>query len=198
MKTIYSEKTSPISGLTDIDFNPAADRLRIFGAGDTNFRLVPDVNNSNAGTPGTATLDGMFTDTAVNLAGSAYSNNFDGAAGTSTTLFSIDSVSNDLYGHSGGPTFNTITAIGDLGFDAGVNVGFDIDQTGGPSSGMGVAFLTNDQSLYSVNLANGLATALGTVGGTGLVSIAAVAVPEASTASVLLLTGLCALRRRRA
>ncbi len=182
---------TPITGLTDIDFNPAADRLRVFGASDSNFRLVPDVNNSNPGTPGAITFDGNFSNTAVNLVGAAYSNNFDGVAAATTTLYSIDSVSNSLYSHSGTPQFNTVDLIGPLGITTGLNVGFDIGQNG-------VAYLSSGNSLYNVNLATGATAALGTVGGSGLVSIAAVAVPEASTASVMLLTGLCALRRRRA
>ena len=189
--TLAASPSIAISGLTDIDFNPSADRLRIFAAGDQNYRMAPDVFTSNATAPGTTILDGTFSDTLVTLVGSAYSNNFDGVNAALTSLYSIDSVSNDLYLHSVGPQFNTITSLGDLGFDVGLNVGFDIDQSGS-------AYVTNDQSLYALNLANGATSLIGTVGGQGLVSIAAVAVPETSTVSVLLLTGLAALRRRRA
>ncbi len=63
---------STIAGVTDIDFNPAADRLRIFAAGNNNFRLAPDLFTNNATTPGTTVFDGIFSDPAVNLVGSAY------------------------------------------------------------------------------------------------------------------------------
>jgi hypothetical protein len=185
--TLAVTPTTTLSGVTEIDFNPAADRLRVF-AGNNNFRLTPDVFNNAGLTAGVVTADGTFSNAAVNLVGSAYTNNFDGTAATS--LYSIDSVSNSLVLHSVGPAFSTVGIVGGLGFDVGLNSGFDIDQAG-------TAFLTNDNSLYTVNLATGSATSLGTVGGSGLVSIAAVAVPEASTATVLMATGLLALRRRR-
>ncbi len=184
---LVTTPSSAITGLTVIDFNPAADRLRIF-AGNNNFRLTPDVFNNAGLTAGAVTNDGVFSNSEVNLAGAAYTNNFDGTSGT--TLYSIDSVSNSLFTHTGAPQFSTVALVGALGFDVGLNVGFDVDQTG-------IAYLTNDQNFYSVNLATGAATSLGTVGGSGLKSIAAVAVPEASTASVLILTGLAALGRRR-
>lgn len=184
--------SAPISGVTDIDFNPAADRIRVFAAGGTNYRLAPDfVNNAGAiPAPGTAIYDGVFGPAAVNLVGSAYTNNFDGVAAATTSLYSIDSLSNSLFIHTVGPEFSTVGVVGALGFTVGTSVGFDIDQTG-------TAWLSSGNGLYTVNLATGAGTAVGTVGGSGLVSIAAVAVPEASTVSVLGLTGLAALRHRR-
>ena len=179
-----------IASLTEIDFNPSADRLRIFAANDQNYRMAPDVFTNNAAAPGITLLDGTFSDTGVNLVGSAYSNNIDGTA--TTTLYSIDSVSSRLYEHSVGPAFNTVTPrAAMLGFTASLNVGFDIGQDG-------IAYLSNNNDFYTLDLTSGVATSAGTVGGSGLVSLAAVAVPEASTVSVLLLTGLAALRRRRA
>ncbi|MES2707869.1 MAG: DUF4394 domain-containing protein [Verrucomicrobiota bacterium] len=186
-----------IADITDIDFNPSADRLRLFGNVDQNYRMAPDVfTNNPPGTPGAVLLDGTWTNSAVTLVGSAYTNNFDGSA--ATQLFSIDSVSDQLFVHTNAVgdtpgTFNQVTAVGPLGFDAGLNVGFDIDQTG-------IAYLSNNNLLYSLNLGTGGATSIGTVGGAGLVSIAAVAVPETSSAALMLLTGLVAAgaRRRRA
>lgn len=193
--TLAATPNMSLTGVTDIDFNPAADRIRVFGAGDSNFRLTPDVFNNTGLTAGGVTVDGFFTNTAVNLVGSAYTNNFDGVMGPTTQLFSIDSVGNNLYAHvnaAGDPagSFNQVNLIGSLGITAGLNVGFDIGQDR-------IAYLSSDNSLYTVDLATGTASSLGTVGGAGLVSIAAVAVPEASTVSALLLTGLAALGRRR-
>lgn len=186
--TLAVTPTTALSGVTEIDFNPAADRLRVF-AGNNNFRLTPDVFNNAGLVAGAVTSDSVFSNTAVNLVGSAYTNNVDGTA--STTLYSIDSVSNSLVLHTVGPAFSTVEFVGaGLGFDVALQTGFDIDQ-------LGSAFLTNGNSFYSVNLATGAAVPTGTVGGSGLVSIAAVAVPEASTASILMATGLLVLRRRR-
>ena len=189
--------TASINGVTDMDFNPSADRIRVFAANDSNFRLSPDFGNNAGFSAGLLTTDGTFSSSAVNLVGSAYTNNFDGVAAASTQLFSIDSVSSTLFAHTNGGadpagSFNVVTAVGSgLGFSVGTAVGFDIGQDG-------IAYLSSGNSLYNVNLGTGSASLIGNVGGSGLTSIAAVAVPEASTASVLLLTGLAALRRRRA
>ena len=129
------------------------------------------------------------------MVGSAYTNNLDNFP-TAPDLFSIDSNSNNLYRHStdagdAAGSFNQLNLVRSPGITAGTSVGFDIGQDG-------VAYLSSANNLYTVNLTSGSATLLGPVGGSGLVSIAALAVPEASTAGVLMLTGLCALRRRRA
>ena len=82
-----------------------------------------------------------------------------------------------------------MTAVGGgLGSAVGVNVGFDVDPAG-------VAYLSDGNAFYTVDLVTGLATSAGTVGGSGLVSIAA-AVPEPATA-FLSLTGLALLAARR-
>lgn len=187
--------STPISNITDIDFNPSADRLRLFGDVDLNYRMAPDVfTNTPPGTPGAVLMDGTWTDSSVNLVGSAYTNNIDGSA--STQLYSIDSFSDRLFVHTNAigdaaGTFNQVNPVGLLGFEAGLNVGFDIDQTG-------AAFVSNDNQFYSLNLATGAATSIGGVGSPGLVSFAAVAVPESSSGGLLLAAGLtlCGIRRR--
>lgn len=183
-----------LTGITDLDFNPAADRIRLFASAiDTSYRLVPDAsaNNSNPGTPGTVTNDGTFTGSAgsVQLVGNAYTNNFDGTA--STTLYSIDTELDRLILHSVGPQFVNVSAVGlGLGVAVGVNiVGFDIGQDG-------VAYMSNADELYTVSLGGGTATSIGNVGGAEnddyLISIAAAAIPEPGTAALLGL-GLVAL-----
>lgn len=181
-----------LANITDLDFNPTADRMRLFGDTDQNYRMVPNVTTapSAAGTAGTVLVDGTFSNAAFQLVSSAYTNNFDGAP--STALFSIDTTTDSLVAHTVGPQFNTVTAVGGgLGTAVGTNVGFDIDASGN-------AFFSTDNSLFTVDLTTGLATAAGTVGGSGLVSIAAQVVPE-PTSAFLGLTGwaLIAARRRR-
>lgn len=183
--------------VTDADFNPQADRVRIYtnGTATENYRLTPDAsafNNANL-TAGAVTPDGQFSDATAVLVGSAYTNNFDGA--TSTSLFSIDTTGDRLVVHSGPAAFNTIGTVGtNLGIQGGVgsNVGFDIGQNG-------IAYLSNDQALFTVDLGTGVATSIGTVGaaGTGLRSIAVQAVPEPSTAALATLGVLGVLARRR-
>ncbi len=197
--TLAVTPASAITGVTDFDFNPSADRARIFATSSTNFRLVPDIITApNTGTPGAVISDGTFTfASSFSLVSSAYSGNIDAGPTNPTTLYSLDATGDRLLRHSTtagvdpAGSFNTLNLVGPLGFDLGTNAGFDIDQAG-------IAFVSNGNSLFTVNLTDGSTAALGTYGGPGnLVSIAAVAVPEASTASVVLLAGLSTLRRRR-
>lgn len=188
--TLVGSPLANIATVTDFDFNPAVDRLRIFSSGDRNFRMVPDVDNSTPGTPGAVTTDGQFSDLGAELVGSAYSNNTDGVAAASTTLYSIDTTTDALILHSGGPTFNTLNVVGALGVPVGSSVGFDI-------RGLDTAFLSSDNSLFSVNLSSGAATSLGTVGGSGLTSIAAAPVPEAGSLAMLAPVGVWIASRRR-
>ena len=176
-----------LTGLTDLDFNPVADRMRLFGTGtNQNYRMVPNVTTPPGGTAGTVITDGPFSNALFQLVSSAYTNNFDGAA--STTLYSIDTTTDSLIIHSVAPQFNTVTAVGTgLGVAVGSNVGFDIVPSG-------VAYLSDGGAFYTVNLATGVATPAGTTAG-NLVTIAA-AVPEPTTA-LLSFTGLALLATRR-
>ncbi len=190
VSTFLFSPLTTISNLTDLDFNPVADRMRLFGDTDQNYRMVPDVITapSAAGTAGTVIVDGTFSNTVFELESSAYTNNFDGAS--ATTLYSIDTTTDSLVIHSGTPQFNTVTAVGTgLGATIGNNVGFDIGQDG-------IAYLSSDNNFYTVNLATGAATPAGIVGGSGLVSIAALAVPE-PTSALLGASGLAILAARR-
>jgi hypothetical protein len=184
--------------VTDFDFNPAADRVRIFTNGTTNknYRMVPDASAVSApevpGTAGTVIVDGTFTNASAVLVGSAYTNAFNNPG--STTLYSIDNTSDSLQIHSVSPQFNTITQVGlGLGpaFGSFDNIGFDIGASG-------VAYLSINSGLYSVNLANGQATSLGGMGFLGQVqSIAVESVPEPSTIGLITLTGIGALWQSR-
>ena len=190
--TLAVAPATPLANVTDLDFNPAADRGRVFGLTDQNYRIVPDASAITApqtGTPGMVIVDGTWTNTGVDLVGSAYTNNVDGAA--STTLYSIDTAGDALIVHSVAPQFNTVAAVGGLGVAVGSNVGFDIDPTG-------FAWLSNDSNFYGVDLGTGALNFFGTIGYAGyppgIVSIAAI--PEPGT---LLLTasGIALLARLR-
>ena len=184
--TLAVSPTSPLSNITDSDFNPAADRLRLFGDVDQSYRITPDVSGTNpaTATPGAVSVDGAFTGAAtpVDLVGAAYTNNFDGTA--TTTLYSIDTAVDRLIVHSVAPQFVTVAAVGSLGVTVGSAVGFDIGADG-------VAYLSDGANLYTVNLGTGAATTAGTVGDLNLTSIA-VPVPEPGTA-VLLGLGLLSM-----
>ncbi len=189
---LFSASHTITGGVSGFDFNPTADRMRIVGGGINNFRMVPDgIAGMTAGTVvnGAGGADGQFaTPIGVTLLDVAYTNPFNGIAGTS--LFSIGS-DGILYSHPavGAPQFNTLAAVGALGVSLGSDIGFDIDPSG-------TGWLVSGTSLYSVNLATGAATSAGTLG-TSFTSITAV--PEPTSAVVLVSTaGLFFLRRRRA
>jgi hypothetical protein len=187
--TLAGSPSASLGTVTDMDFNPQADRMRIFSVGaNTNFRMVPDFTTNNPGTVGTVTTDGVFSDPAAVLVGSAYTNNFDGA--TSTVLYSINTTNDQLYTHSGAPQFNTIASVGALGISVGSNVGFDIDPAG-------IAYLSDDSNLYTVNLATGATSSLGAVGVSGLTSLAAFAVPEPSSAGIAAFCAGALIGRRK-
>ncbi len=192
---------TPLSGLgtvTDFDFNPAADRVRVFSAGDQNYRLVPDASAQTAptatGTPGTVINDGTFSNTTFELVANAYSNNFD-VNGGATTLYSIDTTNDALVIHSNSPQFSTVTQVG-LGFGVslGTNVGFDVSQSG-------VAYLSNDSQMYIVDLNTGTLTDIGGIGYLGLVTSIATptAVPEPGSIALVALvsSGIACKRWRR-
>ncbi|MGE3310136.1 MAG: DUF4394 domain-containing protein [Limisphaerales bacterium] len=165
---------------TAIDFNPAADRLRVF-SDDSNFRITPN--------SGVVTSDGTLAYAAAdihaganpNLRAAAYINNVD--APGSTALYSIDSDLDTLNLHSGGPQFSVLNTVADLTLNGGIfdisdQVGFDVFS---PADGMNFAFLSNGNDLYQINLANGQLTALASVASSVTLRSIAVAVPEAST-----------------
>lgn len=174
------------------DFNPVPDRLRQVSNTEQNLRLNPN--------DGTLTA----TDTALNPAGNivsvAYTNNFPGAA--STTLFAIDSAAGTLNNitvpNSGGP----ITTIGSLGLGTNLNEAIGFDIVGTDTTGFAAITTGGVSKLYSINLATGAATDLGTIGaGTTpyLGLTAATIVPEPATGLLFVsMVGLFSLRRRRA
>lgn len=190
-----------IGTVTDADFNPMANRLRIFSAGDANYRITPST--------GVITPDGTFAYVAgdvnaganPNLRGSAYTNSFSGT--TATSLYSIDSDTNSLVLHSGAAAFsglNTVAllTLNGLTLNIGDNVGFDI----GYFNGVNTAFLTNGNALYDLDLATGDLLPLGNVGPVGGPAIFSMAVglqvPEPGSAMLsTAAVGLLALRRRR-
>jgi Domain of unknown function (DUF4394)/Bacterial pre-peptidase C-terminal domain len=153
--------TTPLTGTSfGVDFNPVPDLIRLTSDAEENLRLNPN----------TGALAG--TDTALNPPGnvvaSAYTNNRAGA--TSTTLFGIDSVSDQLVRQGGlggvpSPNGGLLTNVGPLGVDFGSSVGFDIFTDG---TGVDFAFATSGTSLYSINLSTGAATSLGTVSISGV------------------------------
>jgi len=147
----------------DIDFNPAADRLRVISDWGQNLRhnLADGVTAEDAILTTPPSLGPTRGVTAA-----AYTNN-DLNPDTATTLFDIATVTDQVVIQS--PANNgTLAPTGALGVDASLNAGLDIysDLVNGKtvSATAFAAFATGSgtqTSLYSVNLLTGAATSVG-------------------------------------
>ncbi|MGC4758926.1 DUF4394 domain-containing protein [Micromonospora trifolii] len=120
--TKVSQLTVALNGTSfGVDFNPAADRLRIISDTGQNLR-----HNINPG--GTTVVDGPLTyspgTTAVGVTGAAYTNN-DLNPATATTLFDIDTTLDQVALQSPANS-GQLVATGALGVNANLQAGFDI------------------------------------------------------------------------
>ncbi len=156
------------------DLNPAVDRIRIGNDNDQNVRANPNngtlvsIDTPLAYAPG----DPNFVQN-PNVVGAAYANNFAGA--TSTTLYDIDSnldilvTQGSLNGSPTSANSGQLFTVGSLGFDTSGNVGFDI----APGNNAAYASLQPGggglSQLFTINLATGQATSLGSIGGTEVI-----------------------------
>ncbi|MGW5852297.1 DUF4394 domain-containing protein [Streptomyces sp. NPDC055254] len=106
-----------------VDFNPAADRLRIIS--DTGQNLRHDVNTPTGGTVADAPLTTPpATTAALGVTGAAYTNN-DLDPATATSLFDIDTTGDRVVLQSPANS-GTLAPTGNLGVDAGPDAGLDI------------------------------------------------------------------------
>jgi hypothetical protein len=174
------------------DFNPQIDRIRIVSDADQNFVAHPDTGNANVAvtTPVFYPVGDLNAGANPNVVHHAYDRNFAGTG--ATQLRAIDTNLDILVTQANNAgTLGTIGSLG-LGVDATDVGGFDVSRSGaafaifnsgGPSS-----------ALYSINLATGAATSLGSVQAvvTGLA-----AVPEPSSVCLLVSAGLIGLVVRR-
>ncbi|SNS68297.1 protein of unknown function [Geodermatophilus pulveris] len=158
-----------------VDFNPAANALRITSDTGQNLRQ-PFAGAANPDAPNGATVvDGRLTNPvpppgtgttpATGISGSAYTNN-DLDADTGTVLYDVDTALDRLDIQSPANA-GTLAPVGQLGVDAGPDAGFDIYSTvrdGRSVAVQGFATLTvgGESRLYSVNLATGEAADRGT------------------------------------
>ena len=158
--TYVSTLDTPFEGgtISGFDFNPAADRLRLVGDNDQDFRINVET--------GEVTVDGMLSfaegdineDVNPNITAAAYTNSFDGTE--TTRLYDIDTLLNDLVLQNP-PNDGTLQTIGDLGIDFDTLGGFDILSSLDEEN---VAFAASDSNLYEINLGTGEATDLGEIG----------------------------------
>lgn len=134
-----------------IDFNPAADRLRLIGTDGTNLRAnVDDGKVTKDGNLKFADTD-MHKDEKPNVVAGAYINAVRGAR--ETTLYDIDATIGALLKQVP-PNDGVLSAVGKLGIKID-KVAFDISSDG---NGRNDAWLMAGETLYSVDLATGKAT----------------------------------------
>jgi hypothetical protein len=161
--TFVNQLTVPLSGSAfGVDFNPAADRLRIVS--DTGQNLRHNVNSGGM-TIADTTLSYTPPTAAAGIVGAGYTNN-DLDVTTATTLFDIDSALDQVAVQSPANS-GMLAPTGKLTVDTTPEVGFDVysDLRGGvTTSNRGFASLgVNDVSaFYAVNLLTGRAKFLGT------------------------------------
>ena len=178
--TQVSQLTVALSGSSfGVDFNPAADRLRIVSETGQNLR-----HNVNAG--GTTAVDDALDyppATPVNSAGptatfviaGAYTNN-DLSPSSGTSLFNIDTLRDQVVLQNP-PNNGSLAATGLLGVNADTpQASFDIysdvlDGVTVSNAGYAVLNISGSQGLYEINLLTGAATLVKPLAG-NVVSIA--------------------------
>ncbi len=188
--------TGPTSQLIGFDFNPVPDRLRITDSNGSNLRINVDTGATIVDTPLAYAASDANAGVRPSVVASAYTNSFAPSPRTTpgTTLYGIDSNLGILVLQNP-PNAGTLNTVGRLGITVNGSVGFDISGLSGTAYLSSTAGQSTD--LYRVNLSNGAATRIGSVGsGVLLRSIAAplgiAAVPEPA-GLVLLGTGAIAL-----
>lgn len=144
--------------VSGFDFNPAADRLRLVGNNEQDFRI--NVDTGEVIVDGDLAFDPADVNAGVNptVTAAAYTNSFAGT--TATQLYDIDAELDSLLLQNP-PNDGILQTIGDLGIDFDILGGFDIVSGG---EGDNTAFAISDATLYGIDLETGMATNLGMVG----------------------------------
>ena len=158
VRSIFAPPFSP-NVRWSVDFNPAANRLRIIGNDGTNVRGDVDCGacTVTVDTAITYFLPNPFLGTTPGtpeVIAAAYSNNLPGATPPpATLLWDIDKTTSALHLQIP-PNTGVLNAVGNrLGINPG-NVGFDIQTL---SSGDNNAWLINNTVLYRLGLVSGIA-----------------------------------------
>lgn len=149
----------PAGAVATIDFNPAADRLRLIGSDGTNLRANVD--------DGSVTTDGplKFADGDAHkgqmprVVAGAYTNSHKGAKGT--MLYDIDAATGTLV-RQAPPNDGVLNAVGKIDVAVSGPVGFDIlsDAQGGNR-----AWLFASGALHEIDLATGQVRNVGRIEG---------------------------------
>ncbi|MBW4437445.1 MAG: DUF4394 domain-containing protein [Pleurocapsa minor GSE-CHR-MK-17-07R] len=160
-----------------LDFNPTVDRIRLTSSAGQDLRLNP--NNGAV-----AAVDGALSFAATDanagatprIVASAYTNNF--ATSTTTTLYNLDA-GLDILTIQNPPNNGTQVTVGPLGVNVPDNASFDIRSL---STGTDEGYAAFGSSFYSINLANGAASLIGSLPE----SVVAIAVADSSAVSAMI------------
>lgn len=153
--------------LFGVDFNPAANALRVVSDTGQNLRQpfampgAPTVADTALTNPAVAPATGTVP--AVGVTAAAYTNN-DTAAGTATTLFDIDTTA-DRVAIQSPANAGTLAPTGGLGLDAGPDAGFDIHTSADGNRAFATLEVGGARGLYEVDLLTGAAEHLGALDG---------------------------------
>ncbi len=163
--TKVSQLTVALAGTSfGVDFNPAANALRIVS--DTGQNLRHPFAGATAGQTQTDSPLNYAGVVATGVTGSAYVNN-DLDPNTGTTLFALDTNQNQVALQSP-PNAGTLVATGKLTVDADSPVGFDIysvmrNDTAVENFGFAALTVGGKSGFYDVNLLTGKATLVGSL-----------------------------------
>jgi hypothetical protein len=165
--TKVSQLTVALRGTSyGVDFNPAANRLRVISDTGQNLRHNLD-DPQGAPAAGTTAVDGTLTNppvppattgtTAQGVTGAAYTNN-DLDATTATTLFDLDTAQDQISIQSPANAGN-LAPTGKPGVNAPLNSGFDIYSSS--RSGTNAGYAVTGSQVLNVNLLTGKASVTG-------------------------------------
>lgn len=197
LKSVFS--TNLAGGDYGVDFNPVPDRLRTTSVTGQNLRTNVDT--------GAVTVDGALNYVAGDpnfgdgpfVVASAYTNSLFGVLGGlgTTTLFNLDA-RDDILVIQNPPNSGGLVTVGAVGFDFHTEVGLDIYYNGSTNTAFAslTAFNGSTSDFYSIDLASGAGTFIGTIGGGVAIRDIAV-IPAPGAIGLLSLIPLVGSRRRR-
>ncbi len=164
-----------------IDFNPAADF-----SGAASLRFVSSAGDNYAINANTGAVT-VATSIAAGFSGVGYTNSTPNppSAPAAPSLYYINSNSDTLSVATSAFNNPTISSVGSLGVDVLRANGFEVLANGTAYAGLNVDGSSLTSGIYSINLATGAATSMGTFNGT-LSGLTVSAVPEPETYALMM------------
>lgn len=146
------------SGSVSVDFNPAADKLRVV-SGLANLRIDPASGKVTRDGDLAFLPDDMHRGETPDIVAVAYTNAY--GKPEKTAMFNIDATIGGLIQQTK-PNDGTLAAIGKLSAAPHATYAFDVATD---ARGTNTAYLVGDATLYTVDLGTGTATPVGEIAG---------------------------------